>query len=44
MYATGYGLLVHAIKKNNMNKMEALSGPMINRIFIRMKSWVFDFF
>ncbi|MFA6066429.1 MAG: cell division protein FtsA [Candidatus Babeliaceae bacterium] len=44
MYATAYGLLVHALKKNKNKRMEQLSGPMINRVFSRMKSWVFDFF
>jgi cell division protein FtsA len=43
LYATGYGLLVHAHKKNN-KKMEHLEGPLVNKIFWRMKSWVLDFF
>ena len=44
IYATGYGLLVHALKKNKSNPHDHLSGPGINRIFWRMKSWVMDFF
>ncbi|MGC2310841.1 MAG: cell division protein FtsA [Candidatus Babeliaceae bacterium] len=43
LYATGYGLLVQAHKKST-NKMEHIEGPMVNRIFWRMKSWVLDFF
>lgn len=44
MYATGYGLLVHAHKKSKMSHTDILTGPMMGRIFYRMKSWVFDFF
>ena len=44
IYATGYGLLIHAMKKNNANLMGQLQGPLPFRIFMRMKSWVSDFF
>ena len=44
IYATGYGLLVHALKKNKSGSLDNLSGAGINRIFWRMKSWVMDFF
>jgi cell division protein FtsA len=44
MYATGYGLLVHVLKKSSHNTIESLSGPMMQRVFMRMKSWVADFF
>lgn len=44
IYATSYGLLVHAIKNNGNQGIDSLSGPMINRIFCRMKSWVSDLF
>lgn len=44
IYATGYGLLVHMLKKQGPESMNQLSGPLINRIFVRMKSWVSDFF
>ncbi len=43
-YATGYGLLVHMIKKQTHETMNALSGPLVKRIFSRMKSWINDFF
>ena len=44
IYATGYGLLVHMLKKEHQGAMHTLSGPMANRVFLRMKSWVSDFF
>lgn len=44
IYATGYGLLIHMLNKNAQVRMDALSGPLIGRIFLRMKSWVSDFF
>jgi cell division protein FtsA len=43
IYATGYGLLLQGLKKRSQ-KMDALSGPTIKRIFMRMKSWIADFF
>jgi cell division protein FtsA len=43
LYATGYGLLVQTNKKN-AHSMEHLEGPLVNRVFWRMKSWVLDFF
>ncbi len=44
IFATGYGLLVHSMKKNKSNAIENLSGPLVSKIFSRMKSWVYDFF
>jgi len=44
MYATAYGLLIHALKKDRKQSIHELSGPLVNRILWRMKSWVFDFF
>ena len=44
IYATGYGLLMHTLEKEKKGGMNALSGPLVNRIFMRMKSWVSDFF
>lgn len=44
MYATAYGLLVYAVSKGDSAGMEALDGPLIKRVFSRMKSWVNDFF
>lgn len=43
IYATGYGLLKQVVKQQN-NSLEKLSGPGVARIFMRMKSWVIDFF
>lgn len=42
IYATGYGLLLYAVKKNDTATSSTLSGPL--KIFARMKSWVSDFF
>lgn len=44
MYATGYGLLLYALKKYDTAHMQRLAGPMVTRVFARMKSWVSDFF
>lgn len=44
IYATGYGLLVHMLKKEHHGDMDSFSGPMVSRVFMRMKSWVLDFF
>jgi cell division protein FtsA len=43
LYATGYGLLIHALKKRNTT-IDTLSGPMMMRVLARMKSWVSEFF
>ena len=43
IYATAYGLLIHALKKQN-NSLNNCHGPLISRVFSRMKSWVIDFF
>ncbi|TET05877.1 cell division protein FtsA [Candidatus Dependentiae bacterium] len=42
IYATGYGLLLQALKKgcSNIN----IEGPLLKRIIMSMKSWVSDFF
>jgi len=44
IYATGYGLLKYAIKKNAMFGFDKMQGPMVQKIFMRMKSWVDKFF
>jgi len=44
MYATAYGLLLYAVSKGDVAGMEKLDGPLIKRVFTRMKSWVNDFF
>lgn len=43
IYATGYGLLKQVIKQQE-GAMGTLEGPALTRIFVRMKSWVIDFF
>ena len=44
LYATSYGLLVHALKKQNDSTIHSLSGPLHKRIAARMRSWISDFF
>lgn len=45
MYATSYGLLLHAIKDlGAVDYQYSFEGPMTKRIFSRMKSWVGNFF
>jgi len=43
IYATGYGMLLYALKKQTQ-QFNAVEGPVVKRIFLRMKSWVSDFF
>lgn len=44
MYATSYGILLYALDKSQLKKASARQGPLINRVFEHMKSWVSDFF
>ena len=44
MYATGYGLLLHAFKKQDTTSITKLNEPLSMRIMSLMKSWVSDFF
>lgn len=44
IYATAYGLLLHAIQKKENPALEDLNNSLTNRILQRMKSWVADFF
>ncbi|MDP3787811.1 MAG: cell division protein FtsA [Candidatus Chromulinivorax sp.] len=44
IYATGYGLLMFALRSKKHNSMDSMEGPLIQKIFTRMKSWVSDFF
>jgi cell division protein FtsA len=44
IYATAYGLLIHMLAKSSYGSMDSLSGPMMNRVLLRMKSWISDFF
>jgi cell division protein FtsA len=43
MYATAYGLLLHALKKQD-KALHRHEGPLLSRVFSRMKTWVIDFF
>jgi len=43
MYATGYGLLLHALKLQGAGLGDS-SGPLVKKVFARMKSWIGDFF
>jgi len=43
IYATGYGLLLHAMKKEKTSITES-NDPLVYRVFDRMKSWIGDFF
>ena len=44
IYATGYGLLLHALKREKEDQMNNLTGPLIKRVLHRMKAWMIDFF
>ncbi len=44
IYATGYGLLLHALHTKNSPFNPDFDGPLVKRVAARMKSWVNDFF
>ncbi len=44
IYATGYGLLKYALRKNKHEGMDQMEGPMVQKILIKMRSWVDKFF
>jgi cell division protein FtsA len=44
MYATGYGLLLYATKKNHGTGLYNEDNKGVSRLLMRMKSWVSDFF
>ncbi len=44
MYATGYGLLLHTIKKLKEDEMSEMTGPLLKRVLNRMKAWMVDLF
>jgi len=44
IYATGYGLLIHALNKRRDKRISSLNGPLAKRILNQMKLWVMDFF
>ncbi|MBS1986751.1 cell division protein FtsA [Candidatus Dependentiae bacterium] len=43
-YATSYGLIVYMIKQEQISYKDSMQGPLLYRVFGRMKSWVGDFF
>jgi len=43
VYATGYGLLLFALKEKEAGLKDA-QGPLVKKVFARMKSWISDFF
>lgn len=44
VHATGYGLLKYALKKDKDASMDQMEGPMVQKILIKMRSWVDKFF
>ena len=44
MYATGYGMVLYTMHKRTSQSQYTLNGPVMVRVFERMKSWVLDFF
>lgn len=44
IYATAYGLLLYLLKNKAAVHINQLSGPLLNRILWKMKTWVSDFF
>ena len=43
IYSTAYGLLICVLKDSDTSLIANKSGPLISRVFIRMKSWIYDF-
>ncbi|MCX5924372.1 MAG: cell division protein FtsA [Candidatus Dependentiae bacterium] len=43
-HATGYGLLKYALRKDKQVGMNQMEGPMAQRVFTKMRSWVDKFF
>lgn len=43
VFATGYGLLVHLLAGEKGANIVEMNGPLVQRIVMRMKSWVSDF-
>jgi cell division protein FtsA len=44
IYATSYGLLLHAFKKQKNTSIVDSTNPLMFKVFDRMKSWLSDFF
>jgi|SaaInlStandDraft_4_1057021.scaffolds.fasta_scaffold04539_5 cell division protein FtsA len=43
IYSTGYGLLIHVMKKHDRSLLAGEYDAMVSKIFKRMKSWIYDF-
>jgi cell division protein FtsA len=44
IYSTGYGLVMHTLKKYDPLGLQGADGSAAKRVLSRMKSWVSDFF
>jgi len=44
IYATGYGLILHAFNNKRDRSFDFSKGHTVGRLFFRMKSWISDFF
>lgn len=44
IYATGYGLILHAFNNKRDQSFDLSKGTTTSKLFFRMKSWVSDFF
>ena len=44
IYATAYGLLLSAVKKQGIHAQQSLQEPITKRLFTSMRSWFSDFF
>lgn len=44
IFATGFGLLQYVLNRNKQLELEQMEGPMVKRIFTKMKLWVDKFF
>ena len=43
IYATAYGLLLHAIEGKDLTIAKSGNDPTLRKVFKRMRSWIFDF-
>ncbi|HEV2600709.1 MAG TPA: cell division protein FtsA [Candidatus Babeliales bacterium] len=44
IYATGYGLIIHTLKKRCKLRQSGSQAPIAQRIFEKMQGWILDFF
>lgn len=44
LYATGYGILIHTLKKQKSTMPQQSNGTFVAKVFNRMKTWMQDFF